>query len=55
MANYEEKEISFDQISKTILKHFRIATEENFNILLNKLIENYDRNYDKNNEPEKKN
>ncbi|MCL2791812.1 MAG: HDOD domain-containing protein [Spirochaetaceae bacterium] len=47
MANFEEKECSFEQISKSVLKRFGITTEEQFSLLLNKLIENYDRNYDK--------
>ncbi|MCL2705401.1 MAG: HDOD domain-containing protein [Spirochaetaceae bacterium] len=46
MANYEEQELSFDQISKNVLKRFGISTEEQFNILLNKLIETYDKETD---------
>ncbi|MCL2480136.1 MAG: HDOD domain-containing protein [Spirochaetaceae bacterium] len=46
MANYEEHVLSFDQISKNVLKRFGISTEEQFNILLNKLIENYDKEND---------
>ncbi|MCL2294932.1 MAG: HDOD domain-containing protein [Spirochaetes bacterium] len=41
IANYEEKEISFEQISKTVLKFFKISAEKQFNTLLNKLMEIY--------------
>jgi len=46
MANYEEQELAFEQISKTVLKRFGISTEEQFNILLNKLTENFDKEND---------
>ncbi len=43
MANYEETDITFEQISKNVLKRFGISTEEQFNLLLSKLIETYDK------------
>jgi putative nucleotidyltransferase with HDIG domain len=43
MANYEEKELTFEQISKDVLKRFGISTEEQFEFLLSKLIETYDK------------
>ena len=46
MANYEEQEITFDQIAKDVLKRFGISTEDQFNILLTKLTETYDKETD---------
>jgi HD-like signal output (HDOD) protein len=43
IANYEEKEIVFEQISRNILKKFGITTEEQLNIILSKLAEAFDR------------
>ncbi len=43
IANYEEGDIVFEQISKTILKKFGISTEEQLNTILGKLTEAFDR------------